>query len=194
MSAVESFAKGNERITEALDAIRARNAIFESAYESYVQEYGLSKISFNEAINIADTIDPVSLILGRNCVLSYLDSTKSLKGNLGSLELKWGDVCIIGRRNPQDSSLVGWTTTGAQMDLQEYNPRASTIPSRVHAAIIMEGEHRVLFSDLNSSSGTVVVGELAPSGPFVRVYDPGSPSRPTIRFERIMTKQRKVVV
>jgi len=182
---------GNEKILNAINSLKSYNSDFESAYDSYVQEYGTDKISFNETLNIANTIDPVSLILGRNCVLSYFDSSKSLRGSLGSLELRQGDVCIIGRRNPQDSSLVGWTTSGTQVDLQEYNPRASTIPSRVHAALVYEGEHELLFSDLNSSSGTVVVGESSLSGPFVRVYDPGSASRPTIKFDRVITGRAK---
>jgi len=191
LSTVGSVVIGNEKILNAINSLKSYNSDFESAYDSYVQEYGTDKISFNETLNIANTIDPVSLILGRNCVLSYFDSSKSLRGSLGSLELRQGDVCIIGRRNPQDSSLVGWTTSGTQVDLQEYNPRASTIPSRVHAALVYEGEHELLFSDLNSSSGTVVVGESSLSGPFVRVYDPGSASRPTIKFDRVITGRAK---
>ncbi|MHB8566232.1 MAG: hypothetical protein ACYC7D_03545 [Nitrososphaerales archaeon] len=178
-----------EEIRKAISVIRAKSADFDFACETYTQQYGQEKISLDsEATSLSDTVDPLSIILGRNCVISYSDSKMTLKGNLGSIQLKPGACYIVGRRQPQDQKLVCWGP-GSTTELEEYNSRVSIIPSRVHGAFICSENDTVDYLDLGSSSGTILVGESLASGPFVKVYDPGA-MRPSIRFDRITTARK----
>ena len=102
---------------------------FKEAYETYVQQYGQDKVRFSEPTDLEGSIDPVAVILGRDCIVTYSDSAKELRGTIGSPR-STGELFIIGRREPQDSKLVVWNTKGG-VDLQEHNSRADTIPSRV---------------------------------------------------------------
>ena len=178
------------RISSSMRDLRASNSDFDFALETYVQQYGEDKISLEaKPINLARSIDPVSLIFGRNCTVQYSDSSKALHGNLGRIELKRGQIGFLGRRQPQDQKLVCWTTEGEEIDLTEYNSRASIIPSRVHGALNYEDDDHVFFLDLGSSSGSVIVGESPSLGPFVRVYDPGE-NFPSINFERVILSKK----
>lgn len=173
-------------ILAQIEKIYAANSDFQEAYETYVAQYGKEKISPSEPLNLADTVDPATLILGRNCAIFYNDYSKSLKGSLGSLELKPGEVYIIGRREPQDSKLVVWSAQGG-LELETYTGRVGIIVSRLHAAIAYMNEKQVLFMDLGSSAGSVVAGDSVAKGAFVKVYDPGTERTPMIKLEKIFT-------
>lgn len=177
------------KIFQTLGDLVTSNKDFEEAYTTYLQQYGNDKIGFSDPLNLAGTVDPVHLIIGRNCDALYLDSSKTVRGSRGALELKVGDVCIIGRREPQDSVLVVWNSRGDEVELEEYNSRASIIPSRIHCSITYLTEEEMLFSDLGSSSGTTVIGDRSRGGPFVKIYDPGTGISPAIKFERISTSK-----
>ncbi len=187
MQRIYSSLDVREKIFKTIDNLRASNADFAEAYDTYVSQYGKEKLVFGAPLNLADTVDPVALVAGRNCIVLYLDSSKTIKGSLGSLKLREGEACIIGRKEPQDSILMGWSSSGEQVGLEEYNSRVGTIPSRVHCALTFLAEGQVIFSDLGSSSGSVVLGDRPRSGQFVRVYDPGRENAPAIKFEREFT-------
>ena len=175
-----------ETVLAGIDRLRGNNPDLQEAYETYVAQYGKEKLTVTEPLNLADTIDPASLILGRNCEISYYDNSKTLKGSLGSVNLQSGEIYVIGRRQPQDSKLVVWGPKGG-IELETYTARVGTILSRLHAAIAFLGEKEVLFTDLGSSAGSVIVGDSVKKGAFVRVYDPGTDKLPLIKFERIQT-------
>jgi hypothetical protein len=179
-------------VLDQIEKLRTRSPEFQEAYDAYVQQYGKDKVNLNEPVNLSGSIDPVVLVLGRNCVVSYLDTSKLLKGSLGSLSLERGEAYIIGRREPQDSKFVAWDTKGRTVELEEYNSRADTIPSRIHGALAYLSNAETLYSDLGSSAGTIVVGQSPiKGGEFVRIYDPGSEKAPSVKFERIFTSTRR---
>ena len=178
-----------QEIDAVIERLRVKYPDFEHAYDTYTQQYGKSIVTVNEPVKLNDAIDPVILILGRNCVISYYDSKKELEGSEGRIELKVGSTCIIGRRQPQDSKLIAWTPEG-EVELGDYNPRAGTIPSRVHGAIVMLSENEVYFTDLCSSSGTILVGDSSRGGQFVKIYDPGAPSFSAIKIDRVSMSRK----
>ncbi|MHB2035223.1 MAG: FHA domain-containing protein [Nitrososphaerales archaeon] len=178
-----------ELVLRNFERIRSTNADLQEAYETYAAQYGKDKIAVSDPLNIADTIDPAVIVIGKNCTIFYNDYSKTLKGSLGSINLKLGEIYIIGRRQPQDSKLVVWSSSSA-VELETYNARVGTIVSRVHAAIAFPNEREVLFMDLGSSAGSVIVGESIKKGAFVRIYDPGTDKAPSIKFERIATTKR----
>jgi hypothetical protein len=174
-----------EEIAGAIASYRIKYPEFEFAYETYLQEYGADKLNLNsESTDLSGSVDSLAIFLGRNCTVFYSDSNKTLRGSLGTITFKPGSTYIIGRRQPQDQKLACWGPEGS-VDLEEYNSRASIIPSRVHGAFVYTNEG-VCYLDLGSSSGTVVVGDSATLGPFVKVYDPGS-TRHSIRIDRVST-------
>lgn len=175
-----------ELVLSQIEKIYAVNSDLQEAYETYVAQYGKDKIAPSEPLNLADTVDPASLILGRNCTIFYNDYQKSLKGSLGSLDLKVGEVYVIGRREPQDSKLVVWGLHGG-VELETYTAQVGIIVSRLHAAIAYLTEKQVLFMDLGSSAGSVVAGDSVTKGAFVKAYDPGTERTPMIKFERSFT-------
>jgi hypothetical protein len=177
-------------LMRTIDRLRSSNASFDHAYETYIQQYGKDIIAVSEPINLADTIEPVILVFGRNTAIRYSDSKRSIHGSLGSLSLKQGSEYIIGRRQPQDSRLVTWSAEGDEVELEGYNAEAGIIPSRVHAALVFQDDRHVFFADLCSSSGTVIIGESKHYGAFVRIYDPGSPEYPRVKFERVFTSRK----
>ena len=128
-----------EMVLGAIDRIRKTHSDFEDAYETYVVQYGKDKINVNAPINLSDSIDPVALVLGSNCVIFYDDYSKTLRGDIGKLNLKQDEVYILGRRQPQDSKIVAWGEH-RNVELKDYNSRVDTIPSRVHAAIVLLSE------------------------------------------------------
>jgi hypothetical protein len=184
----ERKSKFTERVFETIEKLRSANPNFEHAYDTYTQQYGKEVVSINEPVKISGTIDPVTFVLGRGCSIFYYDSTREIKGALGYVRLEDEMVYLVGRRQPQDSKLVAWTPDGGEVELAEYNHRAGIIPSRLHCAFIVE-IGVVYFTDLTSSSGTVVVGE-SDGEPFVRIYDPSPAGRPMIRLDRISTSRK----
>lgn len=173
---------------KAIEDYRTNNPVFEHAYYTYTQQYG-DVISVNDPINLIDTIDPVILIFGRTTSVKYSDPKATIFGSLGSVRLKPGSVYIIGRRQPQDSTLVIWGPSGEEVELEKYNPEAGVIPSRVHAALVYLDEAHLYFSDLTSSSGTLLIGETKQRGAFVCVYDPGSVEFPAVKLDWISTER-----
>jgi hypothetical protein len=129
----------------------------------------------------------VVLPLGRNCVLTYNDTLEQVKGTLGSVTVSPGEMYVIGRREPQDSKLIAWHPSGG-VELQEYNSSVDTIPSRVHGVFANLGEERIIYTDLGSSAGTILVGQSKNlGGAFVRIYDPGSENKSSIKLQRVFT-------
>ncbi len=178
-------------IGQAVEKLCASNPNFEHAHDTYTQQYGRGVITINEPIKLSGTVDPVVLIVGRNCVVYYYDSKRLLKGSDQGIELGERGTCIIGRRQPQDSKLIAWVVErNLEVELGDYNPRVGIIPSRVHGAIVVMGDGNVYYSDLCSSSGTVVVGDLVRGGPFVRIYDAGPPSLPAVSFDRVSMSRK----
>jgi hypothetical protein len=171
-------------VFDEIKRIKETNADFQEAHDTYVQQYGRSKISLSEPINLSNSIDPVVLVIGRNCIVTYSDSKKLLRGNHGSLQLQPNEINVIGRRQPQDAKLVAWNSQRGT-DLEEYNSSVDTIPSRVHGVIASFDDGKTMFADLGSSAGSILAGyspELG--GPFVRIYDSGSKEFPSINLER----------
>lgn len=189
MQTISSSLDVKGKIFKSIDELKKSNADFEHAFDTYVQQYGSEKVSFERPVNLAGTADPVAIVVGRNCVLHYLDSTKTLRGSVGALNLSLGEFYIIGRKEPQDAMLMAWRSNGEESSLGEYNSMASIIPSRIHCAIAYLEEGQVLFTDLGSSSGTTVVGDRARGGAFVMVYDPGAADSPAVRFDRVFTSK-----
>jgi hypothetical protein len=179
-----------ERILDALREIRSSSTTFDHAYETYIQQYGDEVVTVSDPINLVGAKDPLNLIFGRITGIQYSDATKTIRGSLGSMRLKQGAVYIIGRRQPQDSILVIWGPNGVEVDLEKYNPEAGVIPSRVHGAILFQDDENILFTDLCSSSGTIIVGETKRRGSFVCVYDPGSVEFPAIKLDWISTNRK----
>jgi hypothetical protein len=178
------------KVFAAFQALRSANPNFEHAYDTYVQQYGKDAISVNDPVSLDQTIDPVVLVFGQTSFVQYKDSTKEISGSLGSFALR-SDAYIIGRRQPQDSKLVLWNPIdNAEIELEEYNARSSVIPSRIHGAFVAMNDGSVLYTDLSSSSGTVIFGELKEGGPFVRIYDPGPEDYPRFKVERINTTRK----
>ena len=167
--------------------LRTSNPDFEYAYETYSQQYGPSKIVFDsECLNLSGTVDPAILIFGRNCVLRYHDSSKRLSGMLGSVTLEKDKSYVIGRREPQDQVVVCWSSKGDEVDLAEYNSETSIIPSRVHGAFSHLPGEEICYTDLGSSSGTVIIGESLREGPFIRIYEPER-SASALRIRKTLT-------
>ncbi len=184
----ETFFRDLESLlVDQIERIAASNSDFREAFETYVQQYGREKIRVSEPTDLRDSIDPVALILGRNCIATYSDSAKLLKGSLGSATVSAGEFYILGRREPQDAKLMAWHLAGG-VELQEYNSRVDTIPSRVHGMLANLEVGRTIYCDLGSSAGSVLAGQ-SPNlgGAFVRIYDPGSGSANSIKFQRIFT-------
>jgi hypothetical protein len=176
----------NSLVWDQLEKIAESNPDFREAFDSYIQQYGHDKIRASEPTELGSFIDPLVLILGRNCVLSYDDSAKRLKGNLGSVTAFPGDMYVLGRREPQDSKLIAWHPSGAT-ELQEYSSRVDTIPSRIHGLFASLEKDRTIYTDLGSSAGTIVVGQSKNLGAVVRVYDPGQGDSGSVKLQRVFT-------
>jgi hypothetical protein len=67
------MSKGLEdRVLEEIERLKEANPEFLEAHETYVLQYGKSKININSPTNLGSSIDPVVLVLGRNCVVTYV--------------------------------------------------------------------------------------------------------------------------
>ena len=122
-----------------------------------------------EPFKISDTIDPVTLILGRTTPLFYRDSKRSLTGTLSSVTIESGEIYVLGRRESIDSKVILWSPT-EEVEIEHYNDRARVFPSRIHAAIFALNSGEVLFADLGSTSGSILAGESVKPEPFIVVY------------------------
>ncbi|HXY82480.1 MAG TPA: hypothetical protein VEH56_02090 [Candidatus Saccharimonadales bacterium] len=141
---------------------------FDDAYTSYTIEYGESSVKVHEPFKISQTIDPVTIILGRNTPLTYRDSKRILTGSRSSISIETKDTYILGRRTQTDSMMLVWSGK-AETEITQYDSRVRTIPSRIHAAIFTDGAD-VFYTDLGSSSGSILAGETTKPEPFVALY------------------------
>jgi pSer/pThr/pTyr-binding forkhead associated (FHA) protein len=101
--------------------------------------------------------------------LFYRDSKRSLTGTLSSVTIKPGETCILGRRDSIDSKVVLWSPSD-EIEIEYYSDRARIFPSRIHASIFALDSGEVLFADLGSTSGSVLMGESVKQEPFVVLY------------------------
>jgi pSer/pThr/pTyr-binding forkhead associated (FHA) protein len=157
------------RLTTVVQKIRTKHPSFDEALTSYEGQYGEDAVAVHEPFKISSTIDPVIIILGRTTTLFYRDSRRALSGSRGSVSIEPDNVYVLGRRSALDSRLVVWSPQ-EEIEVEQYDARTRIIPSRIHAAIFGLENGDVLFSDLGSSSGSVIVGETQKPEPFVTLY------------------------
>lgn len=156
------------KLSTAISEFR-RFDTFDHAYRSYTDQYGDQSVKTYPPYKISGTIDPVIIILGRTTPLFYRDSRKVISGSIGSLRIERGNVYILGRREPPDSKLVGWSLVG-ETELEHYDSRVRVIPSRIHAGIISNDDNEIYFLDLGSTSGSILAGESSKPEPFITLY------------------------
>jgi len=164
-----AFNSFQARLTESVGNFRKKYPDFEEAYSSYSAQYGDDAVRVHEPFKISDTIDPVTIVLGRTTSLFYRDSRRALTGSLGSTELERGLVYILGRRVALDSKLVVWSSKN-ENEIEEFDSRVRIVPSRIHAALFASDNGEVLFDDLGSSSGSILAGETTKPEPFITLY------------------------
>lgn len=155
------------KLAACVGAFRRKYTSFDDAFSSYTAQYGDDSVRVYEPFKMSGTIDPVTIILGRTTPLLYRDSKRVLAGTLGSVTLMPGEIYILGRRRSPDSKLIVWSSS-EELEIEHYNSRVRIIPSRIHASIFSVRDD-VLFADLGSSSGSVLVGESSKE-PFVVQY------------------------
>lgn len=148
---------------------RKKMESFDEAYRSYTAQYGEQAVSVYEPTEISNTIDPVIIILGRNTPLLYRDGDRTVEGRLSRAHLRPNEFYIIGRREPLDSRLLLWGPE-AETEITDYDSRVQVVPSRIHAGIWLRSEKTVFFTDLGSSSGSIVAGETKRPEPFIVAY------------------------
>jgi hypothetical protein len=156
-------------LSVTINEFRKRYRSFDEAFRSYTAQYGEDSVKVYEPFKISETIDPVTIVLGRTTPLFYRDSKRMLAGNLSSMAIERGEIYIMGRRKSPDSKLIVWSST-EESEIEQYDSRVSIIPSRIHAAIFALEDGEVLFSDLGSSSGSILTGETAKPEPFITLY------------------------
>jgi hypothetical protein len=156
------------RLEKATENFRKTHSSFDDAYTSYTIEYGESSVKVHEPFKISQTIDPVTIILGRNTPLTYRDSKRILTGGTNSISIEPNEMYILGRRTMTDSKLVVWSGK-AETEITQYDSHVRTIPSRIHAAIFTD-RNDVFYTDLGSSSGSILAGETTKPEPFVALY------------------------
>jgi hypothetical protein len=126
-------------------------------------------VKVNEPFRISETIDPVIIILGRTTSLFYRDSKRTLEGSLANVQIEKAHTYVLGRREPPDSKLIVWSHE-QETEIEQYDSRVRIIPSRIHAAIFALESGQVLFTDLGSSSGSILAGESSKPEPFITLY------------------------
>jgi hypothetical protein len=150
-------------------SLRKKYPSFDDAFSSYTAQYGEDSVKVYEPFKISETIDPVTVILGRTTPLFYRDSKRGLTGTLSSVTIESGETYILGRRELIDSKLILWSPT-EEIEIEHYNDRARIFPSRIHAGIFALESGEVLFADLGSTSGSILTGESVKPEPFIVVY------------------------
>ena len=178
--ALQEFETIQSKLLAGMLEFRKKHPSFDEAFSTYTAQYGESSVKVNEPFKISDTIDPVVIILGRTTPLFYRDSKMTLAGSLGSVPIQRGQVYIFGRREPPDSKLVVWSST-EESEVEHYDSRTRIIPSRIHAAIVALESGEVLFTDLGSSSGSILAGETSKPEPFITLY-----SSPSVGVHRVV--------
>ena len=103
------------------------------------------------------------------------------------MTIEAGNVYLLGRREPPDSKLVVWSSTG-ENELQHYDSRVRAIPSRLHAGIFSMEKDEVYFADLGSTSGSILAGESSKPEPFVTLY-----ATPTVDVHKITIEGKYAV-
>ncbi len=156
------------RLMACINTVRKRYLSFDESFISYTAQYGEPSVRVYEPFRISGTIDPVTIILGHTTPVFYRDSKRTLGGTLGSVALQADEIYILGRRRSSDSKLVVWSLN-EETEIENYNSTVRIIPSRIHAAIFAS-KNDVVFADLGSSSGSVLVGESSKLEPFISVY------------------------
>lgn len=166
---MNSNSEFQKALTEAIASFRTKYESFDDAYGSYTAQYGESLVKVHDPTQINDTIDPVILILGRNTPLLYRDSNQTVEGTLSRAHLEPSGFYIIGRREPLDSQLMIWGPRW-ELEITQYDSRVHIVPSRIHAAIWFRDSKAIYFTDLGSSSGSIVAGETKHPEPFIVAY------------------------
>lgn len=167
-----------------MDDFRKKYPSFDESFSSYTGQYGEGAVKVYEPFRLSDTIDPVVIVLGRTTSLFYKDSHRLLSGSLNSVPIESGNVYVMGRREPPDSKLIVWSAK-EENEVEQYDSRIRTIPSRIHAAIFALEDDAVLFADLGSSSGSILAGETSKPEPFITVY-----AAPRVDVHRVPIEQK----
>ena len=181
LQALTSF---QDHLVHSINLLRKKYPAFEEAYASYTGQYGEDSVRVHEPFKISETIDPVSIVLGRTTPLFYRDSRRTLAGSLSSVEIKSGALYILGRREPLDSKLLVWSKE-AETEVEHFDSRVRIVPSRLHAAILGAENGDVLFDDLGSSSGSILAGETKKPEPFITLY-----ATPRVGIHRVEIKPK----
>jgi pSer/pThr/pTyr-binding forkhead associated (FHA) protein len=166
MEQLNSLQSRLEKVTENF---RNTHPSFDDAYTSYTIEYGENSIKVHEPFKISQTIDPVTIILGRNTPLTYRDSKHMLTGGMNSISIEPNETYILGRRTETESMFLLVWSGKAETEITQYDSHVRTIPSRIHAAIFTD-RNDVFYTDLGSSSGSILAGETTKPEPFVALY------------------------
>jgi len=166
LQALESL---HDKLSTSVSLFREKYSDFDEAYSSYTAQYGDDSVRVHEPFKISDTIDPVSIVLGRTTPLFYRDSQRTLTGSLSSVKIETGVLYILGRREPLDSKLTVWSRDAVN-EVEHFDSRVRIVPSRIHAVIFGMESGEVLFDDLGSSSGSILAGEKRKPEPFITLY------------------------
>ena len=156
------------KLGEAITSYRQRYPDFDEAYISSIGQYGKDSVRVYDLFPIDDVLDPLVIIIGGNATIAYHSEAKTVTGDLGTCNLRTDGIYVIGRREPQDSKLMIWGPQ-EEVEISNYNPLFSVIPSRIHAAFLLTDNRQGFFTDLGSSSKSIVVGENK-TGSFLLVY------------------------
>jgi len=181
MQTLTSF---QQKLVADIAVFRKKYPAFEEAYSSYIAQYGEGTVKVHEPFRISDTIDPVIIVLGRTTPLFYVDSQRTLKGSLSSVNIQKNALYILGRKEPVDSKLVVWSRE-AENEVEHFDSRVRIVPSRIHAAILGCEDGDVLFDDLGSSSGSILAGETQKPEPFITLY-----ATPRVGIHRVELKSK----
>jgi hypothetical protein len=165
---LQDLASIQSRLKTAIENIRQKHESFDEAYRSYTGQYGEGSVKAYDPCKISGTIDPVIIVLGRTTTLFYRDSKRLLSGSQNSITLESENVYILGRRQRLDSKLVVWSQKD-EVEIEQFDSRVRVVPSRIHGSILQLG-NEVYFTDLGSSSGSIVAGETQKPEPFITLY------------------------
>ena len=168
---MQSLSSLESKLGTVVGDFRKKYPSFDESFSTYTGQYGEGAVKVYEPFKVSDTIDPVVMILGRTTSLFYKDSRRLLSGSLNSVPIESGNVYVMGRRKRPDSKLIVWSSK-EESEVEQYDSRIRIIPSRIHAAIFALEDGTVLFADLGSSSGSILVGETSKPEPFITLYAP----------------------
>lgn len=170
-------------LDETIPAYRQKYSDFEEAYSSSVGQYGKDSVRLHDLFPLEGVLNPLVMVIGGNATIAYHPDTVTLTGDLGTCSLQTYGIYVIGRREPQDSKLIVWGPH-EEVEIANYNPLFSVIPSRVHAAFLVTKDQGLFFTDLGSSSKSALIGENKIL-PFFVVY-----SQPKLELVEISLKAK----